>query len=437
MTEENIPANELLNKHRGEYSNTPHMDKLIIPAGEKEQLDVYSHVGPFDEGVSALKKEGFSLITARELAEARLLGGVKIPVSREWTWVAENFNYLPTGEILIASRDYNPLLKNAEEATACNRAGKKFYLNQKLAKELRERAEADPEKAMKSGVLLLPQKAVKSEILSSALKDEPLTYFLFRDTAKLYGQFLKENDINSVPVYHAKKQRSVFGLALWVNNLSGRSGLSGHGSYLRYSDGRVRGVRRSPAERAAPELPHVGKPQVSEHAQQSADCQQEAKVEGLEKIPEHNQAVHDLKAMKEKRIQQNRQHGVFLTHGEVDIVMKELADRRISVRSLALNHLNTYVGLIERCFHGVAALSPEYSVRLYDLLGKSPAVEFLKDRALHPLNKKEVRYTDPWHDLYDSYTNKLRTIYLEKQHIEQKTAILQALEKLINDHIQK
>jgi hypothetical protein len=264
------------------------MDKLIIPAGEKEQLDIYTHIGSFDKGIAALNKEKLAIWTARDLAEARMLGGANHQLSREWSWVGENFNYLPSGEILIASRDYNPILQNAEEATDCHRNGKEFYLNNKIAKDLRERAEKDPEKAIKSGVLLLPRNAVKGELPSTALKDEPLTYFLFRDTAKPYGQFLKENGIDSVPVYvvdaaHAKKQKQALVRALWVDDLFSRSFLVGY-DYLHSSIGRVRGVRRVPAERAAPEVPNVGNQRVSEHARQSEDCRQEAKVEGLENI---------------------------------------------------------------------------------------------------------------------------------------------------------
>jgi len=81
--------------------------------------------------------------------------------------------------------------------------------------------------------------------------------------AKPYGQFLKESGINSVPVYvvdedFAKRQKQALVRALWVSDLSFRSGLGG-GSYLRGYGGRVRGVRRSPAERDAPEVPSEAK----------------------------------------------------------------------------------------------------------------------------------------------------------------------------------
>jgi len=217
------------------------MDKLTLPAGEKEQLEIYTtYPGSFGQGIATLKEKGLALITTCELAEARMLGGVKNPISTVWSWVAENFNYLPSGEILIASREYNPFLKNAaflknvKESEQYGRQCREFYLDKKLVKELREHAEVDLEKAVKSGVLLLSRKSVKSEIPCASLNDEPLTYFLFRDAAKQYGQFLKEYGLDSVPLYFAdddsayveasKKQKQPFGRVLSILCLRDGSG---------------------------------------------------------------------------------------------------------------------------------------------------------------------------------------------------------------------
>lgn len=237
------------------------MDKLTFPADEKDQLEIYTHIGPFDKGVAALKNEGLELITSRELAEARMLCGAKHPVSKQWTWVAENFNYLPTGEILVASSEYNPILKNPEEAANCHRNHKEFYLNKKFAKALCDRAEVDPEKAIKSGVLLLKRKpakslreAVKNEIPTTDLEENPLTHFLFRELAKPYSQFLKENGIDKVPAWVVAPDYAangtLFGRQLHVNILNHKcreSCLSGGDTvYDKY--GRMRAVRRVPAE---------------------------------------------------------------------------------------------------------------------------------------------------------------------------------------------
>lgn len=83
--------------------------------------------------------------------------------------------------------------------------------------------------------------------------------------AKPYGQFLKESGINSVPVYvvdedFAKRQKQALVRALWVGSLDGWSYLIGdYFDEIHTDDGRVRGVRRSPAERDAPEVPSEAK----------------------------------------------------------------------------------------------------------------------------------------------------------------------------------
>src|SRR3990172_9401448 len=61
-----------------------------------------------------------------------MLGGAEHPVSRRWSWVGENFNYSPYGAILVASREYNPILKSPEEETDCHRDGKEFHLDKRV-----------------------------------------------------------------------------------------------------------------------------------------------------------------------------------------------------------------------------------------------------------------------------------------------------------------
>ncbi|MBI4441480.1 hypothetical protein HY639_04895, partial [Candidatus Woesearchaeota archaeon] len=74
---------------------------------------------------------------------------------------------------------------------------------------------------------------------------EAVTYFLFRQQAKPYGEFIAEQGIVKLRQYvcdetYAKGQES-FGRGLWVGDLCDGSDLLGYG-YL--YGGRVRGVRR-------------------------------------------------------------------------------------------------------------------------------------------------------------------------------------------------
>ena len=236
------------------------MKKITIP--REDALEVYQFEGPWDKGVSALKSQGLDTITARDLAEARILGGANSPVSTRWTWLAENFNY-DKEDILIASREFSPLLQYPVEATDCHRQGKEFYLSPNDTEKLRRAASSDVNQAMKFGVLLLKRSKVLSDIPVEAFGEEDVTSFLFRDKAKEYGRFLKENGINNVPLYvvdkaHAKEQGKVFSRALWAGSLYFISALVGY-DFLYYYGGRVSGVSRSePEARAtAPQAPRA------------------------------------------------------------------------------------------------------------------------------------------------------------------------------------
>ncbi len=233
------------------------MNKLTIPAGEKEQLKGYQHFGSFDKGVAALKKKGLELITSEDLAEHRIAakGHEEYHQRNTGTWTAENYNYGLKGEILIASRKFNPILKNPTKATDAHRSGNEFYLDAITWKALRERAETDPEKAIKSGVLLLPRKDYRRNLPTNAFEEYAPTRFHFRQQATPYGRFLKARGITSighyvVEEYDARKQPKPFGQALWVDYLHCGSNLEGHDRY-RLSDScdgwlGVLGVRRAP-----------------------------------------------------------------------------------------------------------------------------------------------------------------------------------------------
>ena len=246
----------LLSRLKKESTIRVKMEKYIIPMGEA--LNVYEANGTFfDKCVDELKAEGLEVITAKQLAEARMLGGVNHPVSRKWTWTAENFNYLPNGDILVASKGFNPLLQYPVEATNCHRQNPfmEFYLSVNDTENLRRAASSDVNQAMKFGVLLLKRSKVLSDIPVEAFGEEDVTSFLFGDKAEDYGKFLKENGINNAPLYvvdkaHAQKQGKAFSRPLWAYGFSLNSALGGYGS-LSDGDGRAFGVRRSEQPEAA------------------------------------------------------------------------------------------------------------------------------------------------------------------------------------------
>ncbi|MDI6737968.1 MAG: hypothetical protein QME12_05650, partial [Nanoarchaeota archaeon] len=219
------------------------MEEYTIAKGGA--LKVYGTNGAFDKCVDELKAKGLEVITAKQLAEARMLGGANHAVSRSWSWLAENFNYLPSGDILVASSAFNPLLQYpsaAQIATDCHRKGNEHFLNDEAVESLIEGSKH------KDKVLLLKRKDVPSGIPTNAFSKEAVTSFLFGDEADNYGRFLRENGIKNVSLYvvdaaYAKEKRRAFSRALWALSLYIYSALYGNYGDLNDNFGRAFGVR--------------------------------------------------------------------------------------------------------------------------------------------------------------------------------------------------
>jgi len=193
-----------------------------------ENIKIVQAEWPLEKALANLQKKGATLITAEQLAAARIRLGKDHPISMSGILVAENCNYLPNGDLLIASSDYNPILKHPKKVTpASHPKHRVFSLDTKILKELRERAEKNPEKAIKSGVLFVPKKAIKYEVPVFDLENYAITQFLFRKQAHPYWQFLSSNGTPSMPLWldytaavYAKKQKKPFARPLCVHNLS-------------------------------------------------------------------------------------------------------------------------------------------------------------------------------------------------------------------------
>lgn len=252
------------------------MDRRVVTFGGRNvgggKLEVLTELASFGSGVADLKREGVGLITAEQLAIVIMADGfggpfssIGRPFNSEGMWIAENHNYGigRAAEILLATGDYNPILKHPEEAAIAHTVippgeRKEFYPGAASWMGLRERAESDPYKAMKSGVLLVTRKGLKPEIPVDALGETPETIFLFRKQAEAYGQWLKEQGIESieqivVSAAYARKQKQPFSRTLQFNGIQFKPEFSRLFGYDLDGDfnsccGYVGGVREVPAE---------------------------------------------------------------------------------------------------------------------------------------------------------------------------------------------
>ena len=209
------------------------MKKVIRP------VDTYWEIfntenDSIDNGIEELSRNGLQIINSEELAGARLSSDESDDINRESVFVAEGYIYMPNGDVLIASREHNPILKDIRKATEDENRGL-YFLDDRVVEELRERAEKDPEKAMESGVLLVPEGDMKNEFELKSFGEYPTIYFLFRNYVHEYGKLLQGLRFHDrskkglrikgvihhfVPIDGVKKNDKPFARALKINQLS-------------------------------------------------------------------------------------------------------------------------------------------------------------------------------------------------------------------------
>ena len=245
MLSSGSPAMRMLQRH---HSYGPRLQEVVGKMKEyKERKPLVAAVadaemisGNWAQCIAGCMAKSLEVATVGQIAELRIKHGKDSAYCTNGSWVAENFNYLLDGRILVASREYNPHFRYAEEATNAHIAGKEFYLDDKIVEGLLE--------GVKQGsVLLLKRTDVANEISTDSFGKEPLTAFLGWN--KDYAQFLNSCGIKTVGLFvagevYAKKQKQAFSRALWACDLGyGYSALGGDGS-LNLSGGRVSGVSR-------------------------------------------------------------------------------------------------------------------------------------------------------------------------------------------------
>jgi hypothetical protein len=179
---------------------------------------------PFDKAKKALEKEAYKIISLEQNAQLSMQEGKDSFISRNGNCTREGVIYVPKKGIFLTKN--SPIMVNPKEATECQRNGKEFYLNKEQV-----------EKALADSVELSGK-----PIPTSRFNDDKITVFAFGNTAKEYGEFLKEAGINEMPIYVANVKKNPFVRQMWPLGLGGRSVLIGSSRSLCYGS-RVRGVR--------------------------------------------------------------------------------------------------------------------------------------------------------------------------------------------------
>ena len=164
---------------------------------------------PFDQGKEALEREGYSIISLEENAQLRMQQGPNSFVSGNGNWTKEGVIYIPKRGIFLTKK--SPIMANAQEATACHRNNKDFYLT-----------DAQVEASLADSVLLTGQ-----SIPTNRFSEDPVTIYAFGEAADQYGQFLRSTGIEGMPVLLATLQDKPFARQMWFHGVDGGSCLGG------------------------------------------------------------------------------------------------------------------------------------------------------------------------------------------------------------------
>ncbi len=155
--------------------------------------DVYYAHAPFDKAMDLFKENSLKLITARDLAFARIQIGKKRALSIRGSLIKEGVVYFPSQKdktVLVRS---SAALRNPVKATEAHRQGKEFFLTEKTANEYLERVKAE-----RDSVHVYKD---TGSIPADRFGEDELTIWLFKDQVKEYGAFLKDGGIRAMSTF--------------------------------------------------------------------------------------------------------------------------------------------------------------------------------------------------------------------------------------------
>jgi len=191
-------------------------------------------VGAFDKAKASLQRKGYRIISLEEQAGLRVQEGTGSSVSTKGNWTREGVIYVPDKGTFLTKN--SPIMENAREATDCHRVasyGKsgEFYLNDEQV-----------EKALADSVRL-NVKVKDSYIPASDFGNRKETIYAFGKNAKEYGEFLKENGINSMQVYWVNLLDKPFARQVYLGFVRGNHGSELAGGFALCDIDVVRGVK--------------------------------------------------------------------------------------------------------------------------------------------------------------------------------------------------
>jgi hypothetical protein len=196
---------------------------------------------PFDQSKEMLVKADYEIITAEQNAGLRMQYGKDAFVSKNGNYVKEGCVYVPSKGRFITRGSL--VMASPNQATESHRNRNEFYVSQEQIDSVIGNSVQVPFE--------------QSVIPTNRFGKDPVTVFLFGQSAQKYGEFLMEAKIDNMPLYFNDKnyvdsKDKPFANQLWLSRLALNSAVYGNliAGYLGYSS-TVRGVKLS-AEGATP-----------------------------------------------------------------------------------------------------------------------------------------------------------------------------------------
>ena len=199
--------------------------------------------GPWDSCIVKLTKDNLIPASVQDIIRKRVQTDRKACV--EGSWTAENFNYLPGGRVLIASRQHNPLIPEAKEARLAHEHQREYYLPKEKAEELLQLSEEDRDKEPEERRVFRLTKNESYAVTIAGLATDDFMRFLGKEDMESYRDLLKTQGLKAMRVQmlemaYRLKQREPFAKAMWFDDLA--SGLVGNTDLTHYHPGRLYGV---------------------------------------------------------------------------------------------------------------------------------------------------------------------------------------------------
>jgi len=195
---------------------------------------------PFDKALEAIESKGGKIITAKQLADARMQYDADNSLSTNGSYIKEGNLFVPNNKHKRILLRNSLVLKNPTEATEAHRNGKEYAIPGTVDSILGKLKEG------KDYIVLDSLDAVPTDRFG---EDERMK-FLFGESAQDYGLWLKDKgNVSKTGFYNFRddsyidKQEGLFAGQLWLRGLGDGSDIDGYGRFLD-SNCRVCGVQR-------------------------------------------------------------------------------------------------------------------------------------------------------------------------------------------------